>query len=54
MNEEMTQQLLTTAEKLANAAEALDRVLETPAMLLFVICRLRQLQTIMNETAQWQ
>src|SRR5438128_12171147 len=27
MNEEMTQQLMTTAEKLANAAEALDRVL---------------------------
>src|SRR5439155_24245375 len=26
MNEEMTQQLMTTAEKLANAAEALDRV----------------------------
>jgi predicted RNase H-like nuclease (RuvC/YqgF family) len=27
MNEEMTQQLATTAEKLASAAEALDRVL---------------------------
>src|SRR5438552_14371192 len=27
MNEEMTQQLMTTAERLANAAEALDRVL---------------------------
>ena len=27
MNEEMTQQLLATAERLANAAEALDRVL---------------------------
>ena len=27
MNEEMTQQLVATAERLANAAEALDRVL---------------------------
>lgn len=27
MNEEMTQQLMATAERLANAAEALDRVL---------------------------
>src|SRR5713226_7829319 len=27
MNEEMTQQLVVTAERLANAAEALDRVL---------------------------
>lgn len=28
MNEEMTQQLVATAERLANAAETLDRVLE--------------------------
>src|SRR5690348_1226189 len=28
MNEQMTQQLVATAERLANAAEALDRVLE--------------------------
>ena len=27
MNEEMVQQLMTTAERLANAAESLDRVL---------------------------
>ena len=27
MDEEMTQQLMATAERLANAAEALDRVL---------------------------